>query len=51
MTVLNFLKSELLIFNLELKINPNGREGVDFLIDYNQIYLQQIDLDTVKTKY
>ncbi len=43
-----FLKSELKSHNLELTAKPNGREGVDFLIGKNQIYLQPIDLDTVK---
>lgn len=41
-----FLKNELKKINLELATKPNGREGVDFLIGNNQLYLQSIDLDT-----
>lgn len=43
-----FLKSELISYDLELTVKPDGREGVDFLIGNNQIYLQLLDLDTVK---
>ncbi|MDO5971052.1 hypothetical protein Q4Q35_14690 [Flavivirga aquimarina] len=46
--ILNFLKSELKTFDLELTKKINGREGVDFLIGNNQIYLQSIDLDTAQ---
>ena len=42
----DFIKSELENFNLELTPIQNGREGVDFLISDNQLYLQSIDLDT-----
>ena len=48
MTPLDFLKSELTNYNLELTTRPDEREGVDFLIGINQIYLQSIDLDTVQ---
>jgi hypothetical protein len=46
--LLSFLKSELANFDLELTTKPNGREGVDFLIGDNQLYLQSIDLDTTQ---
>ena len=42
----DFLKSELKTFSLELTPKTNGREGLDFLIGENQLYLQSIDLDT-----
>lgn len=45
---LEFLKSELKSHNLELIDKTDEREGVDFLINNNQIYLQVLDLDTVK---
>ena len=45
MIVLAFLKSELASFDLELTAKIDGREGVDFLIDNYQIYLQPLDLD------
>ena len=48
MIALEFLKSELKSHNLELITKTNGREGVDFLIENYQIYLQPLDLDTVK---
>jgi hypothetical protein len=40
-----YLKYELEEFNLELTPKSNGREGIDFLIRENQLYLQSIDLD------
>lgn len=43
-----FLKSELKSHHLELAPKIDGREGVDFLIGDHQIYLQPLDLDTVK---
>ncbi|WP_431165101.1 hypothetical protein [Tenacibaculum halocynthiae] len=46
--IIVYLKSELKKFDLELTPNQNGREGVDFLIGDNQLYLQSIDLDTVQ---
>ncbi|MDO5987796.1 hypothetical protein Q4Q39_10330 [Flavivirga amylovorans] len=46
MTALEFLKSELKSHNIELTAKTDGREGVDFLIGNNQLYLQSIDLDT-----
>jgi hypothetical protein len=48
MKELNFIKLELKSFDLELAVNLNGREGVDFLIGDNQLYLQSIDLDTTQ---
>jgi len=48
MNTLDFLKSELATFSLELSSKPNGREGVGFLIGENQLYLQSIDLDTTQ---
>ncbi|WP_408043673.1 hypothetical protein [Tenacibaculum litopenaei] len=48
MSALEFLKSELKSHNLELTAKTSGRKGVDFLIGNNQIYLQLLDLDTVK---
>jgi hypothetical protein len=44
--VLDFIKSELESFSLKLTSKQNRREGVDFLIGENQLYLQSIDLDT-----
>jgi len=40
MNVLDFIKSELKSFNLELTPKYNGREGVDFLVGENLLYLQ-----------
>lgn len=48
MIALEFIKSELKSHSLELTTKTNGREGVDFLIGNNHIYLQPLDLDTVK---
>ena len=48
MIALEFLKSELKSHNLQLNPKNDGREGVDFLIGNNQIYLQPLDLDTIK---
>lgn len=45
---LNFIKLELNKFQVKLSKKENGREGVDFLIGENQLYLQCIDLDTSK---
>ncbi len=47
-TALEFIKLELKRHNLELINKTDGREGVDFLISNSQIYLQPLDLDTVK---
>jgi hypothetical protein len=44
--VLNFIKSELIKAQIEISEKESGREGVDFLIGGNQLYLQSIDLDT-----
>ena len=44
----NVIKSELDSFDLELTQKLDGREGVDFLIGTNDIYLQSIDLDTAQ---
>jgi hypothetical protein len=46
--MIDFIKSELETFNLELTSKQNGREGVDFLIGDNQLYLKSIDLDTTQ---
>lgn len=46
--MLEFIKSILKNKDLELKPILNGREGVDFLIGDNQLYLQSIDLDTTQ---
>ena len=40
MKELDFIKSELKTFDLELTSKQNGREGVDFLIGDNQLYLK-----------
>ncbi|WP_103068276.1 hypothetical protein [Aquimarina sediminis] len=48
MIALEFLKSELKSHNIELTAKTDGREGVDFLIGNNTIYLQPLDLDTVQ---
>jgi hypothetical protein len=42
----NFLKTELESFDLKLTPKQNGREGLDFLIGENQLYLQTINLDS-----
>ena len=44
--IVNIIKSELKNFDLDLTPKQNGREGVDFLIGDNHLYLQSIDLDT-----
>jgi len=46
--MLENIKSELENVDLELIKKPNGREGIDFLIGGNQLYLQSIDLDTTQ---
>ncbi|WP_109437275.1 hypothetical protein [Aquimarina sp. AU119] len=48
MIALEFLKTELASSDLELTVKLDGREGVDFLIGNHCIYLQTLDLDTVK---
>jgi hypothetical protein len=48
MIALEFLKSELKNYSLELVAKTDGREGVDFFIGNHHIYLQPLDLDTVK---
>ena len=48
MNTLDLIKSELSTFSLELSSKPNGREGVDFLVENNQLYLQSVDLDTTQ---
>ncbi|UOB17511.1 hypothetical protein [Abyssalbus ytuae] len=48
MIALEFIKSELKNHNLELKPKNDGREGVDFFIENYQIYIQTLDLDTIK---
>ncbi len=46
--IIDYIKPELNKFDLELIAKQNGREGVDFLIGDNQLYLQSIDLDTTQ---
>jgi hypothetical protein len=46
--IIDFLKSELTSYNLELIAKTDGREDVDFLIGDNQLYLQSINLDTTQ---
>jgi len=46
--IIDYIKPELNKFDLELISKQNGREGVDFLIGDNQLYLQSIDLDTTQ---
>jgi len=48
MNILGFIKYELASFDLKLTPKANGREGIDFLIGENQLYLQSIDLDTTQ---
>ncbi|PKG43873.1 hypothetical protein [Psychroflexus sp. MES1-P1E] len=48
MTVKNFLKSELKNIGIKLEIKTNGRGGVDFKIEDNQLYVQSINLDTTQ---
>lgn len=43
---LNLIISELNKAQIKFSKKENGREGVDFLIGENQLYLQSIDLDT-----
>jgi len=42
---LKFMKSELKKAQIEVSEKESGREGVDFLIGDNQLYLQSIDFD------
>lgn len=46
--ILNFIKSELKSFDLELIPKRNGREGVDFLIGDFKLYLQPMNLDSTQ---
>lgn len=46
--IIDYIKSELNKFDLELISKQNGREGVDFLIGDNQLYQQYIDLETTQ---
>ena len=46
--ILKFIKSEFNKFQIKFSEKENGREGVDFLIGENQLYLQTIDLDTLQ---
>ncbi len=48
MIALEFLKSELKSHSIDLNPKNNGREGVDFFIGNHHIYLQPLDLNTVK---
>lgn len=45
------MKSEPIKAQIKFYERENGREGVDFLIGENQLYLQSIDLDTSTKKY
>jgi hypothetical protein len=45
---IDFIRSELKKFDLELISKTNGREGVIFLVGDNQLHLQSIDLDTTQ---
>lgn len=42
-----FLKSELEKIGLKLITKESGREGVDFLIGTNELFLQSLDLDSI----
>jgi hypothetical protein len=44
--ILSFIKTELNKAQIKVFQKENGREGVDFLIRENQLYLQFINLDT-----
>ena len=44
----DFIKHKLKNFDIELTLKIDGREGVDFLIGDNQLYLQSIDLDSTQ---
>ncbi|WP_367060229.1 hypothetical protein [Algibacter sp. 2305UL17-15] len=44
---LEFMKSELKKAQIKVSQKESGREGVDFLIGYKQIYLQPLDLDII----
>lgn len=46
-SVINFLKSELVNTSLKLTPKQSGREGVDFSIGTNELFLQSLDLDTI----
>ncbi|MEW4924643.1 hypothetical protein ABXQ82_12865 [Algibacter sp. 2305UL17-15] len=41
------MKSELKKAQIKVSQKESGREGVDFLIGYKQIYLQPLDLDII----
>jgi hypothetical protein len=45
---MSFLKILLKKNELKITSKPNGREGVDFVIGENKLYLQSINLDTSK---
>ncbi len=45
---MNDLKVLFADIGLKLVPNLNGREGVDYFIENNQIYLKSIDLDTTE---
>jgi hypothetical protein len=46
--IIKLIKSEFNKAQIEFSRKENGREGVDFLIGENQLYLQSIDLDTTQ---
>ena len=45
--IINFVKSKLENDGLKLTPKESGREGVDFLIGTNKLFLQSLDLDTI----
>jgi len=49
MIALDFLKSELNKYNLELNPKTDEREGVDFLVGNKQLYIQSLDIDTQRS--
>ncbi|WP_178988494.1 hypothetical protein [Winogradskyella schleiferi] len=42
-----FVKSELANHRLKLIPKQSGREGVDFIIGDNELFIQSLDLDTI----
>jgi len=46
---LKFIKSELKKVQIEISSKESGREGLDFLIGRNELYLKSIDLDNQRS--
>lgn len=46
-TIAAFVKSKLENHGLKLTPKESGREGVEFLIGANELFLQSLDLDTI----